>query len=121
MAMAIPPEPLQQVLPKARWVVEAEVEAVLSEGPQPALRSEPRPSAGNLVRSQSVRLKIRRVLRGPAQPSSLVVEKPEGAYLLRAGNHGPFLLDESEPPRILGRYGPDSYALKTLEAALTTR
>lgn len=116
--MALPPEPLAQVLPHARWVVEAEVEQVISEGPTPPPKSDPRPSAGNLLRSQQVRLQVKRVLKGPELPASVVAEKPEGAYLLSPGNHGPFLLDGSEPPKILGRYGPDTYALATLEAAI---
>jgi hypothetical protein len=116
--MAIPPEPLDLVLPRATWVVEAEVAEVLSQGPEPK-NPALAPSAPMKLRSQVVRLKVRRVLRGPQKAGELTAEKPEGSYVLTAGNHGPFLLDASRPnPVILGRYGPDSYPLKKLEAAL---
>ena len=118
--MAIPPEPLDSVLPRATWVVEAEVEKVLSQGPVPA-NPTLAPSAPMKLRSQVVQLKVRRVLRGPSQPATLTAQKPECGYLLSAGNHGPFLLDASEPPVILGRYGPDSYSLQKLESAIAAR
>jgi hypothetical protein len=116
--MAIPPEPLSQVLPHATWVVDAEVEAILTEGEPPPQLTAPKPSAPNLLRSQRVRLKVKRVLRG-AEVTELEVDKPEAHYLLRPGNQGPFLIEGGERPRILGRYGPDSYRLTTLEAALS--
>lgn len=115
--MAIPPEPLQEVLPKAAWVVDAEVVEVLKQGPTPP-KKEARAGAsdtGQKTASQTVKLKVKRVLKGDAL-KEIVVEKPEAGYALRAGNHGPFLIDESKV--ILGRYGPDSYAFSKLEAAL---
>ncbi|MBS2030991.1 MAG: hypothetical protein JST54_24025 [Deltaproteobacteria bacterium] len=117
--MAIPPEPLNEVLPQAACVVDAEVVEVLSNGPTPPQPNAPQAatSAGRLAPSQVVRLKIKRVLRGKA-PAEVVVEKPEAGYALRAGNHGPFLLDGAAQPKILGRYGPDSWSMSKLEDAL---
>jgi hypothetical protein len=119
--MAIPPEPLPQLLARAKSVVEAKVVAILEQGTPPKPVTEPKPSAPNLLRSQRVKLEVRRVLRGAAKLGELVVEKPESHYLLEPGNEGPFFLDASEPPRILGRYGPDSYRLASVEAALARR
>ncbi len=115
--MAMPPEPLRDVLPQAAWVVEGVVSEVLSVGPTP-----PAPSAlagatsrGVKVASQSVKLKVTRLLRGEAA-SELTVTKPEAGYALKAGDKGPFLIDAQK--NILGRYGPDSYALADVEGAL---
>ena len=115
--MALPPEPLQEVLPKAAWVVDAEVVEVLKQGPAPEKKQgrAGATSTGQKNASQTVKLKIKRVLKGE-QVKEMVVEKPEAGYALRAGNHGPFLIDDSKI--ILGRYGPDSYAFTKLEAAL---
>jgi hypothetical protein len=115
--MAKPPEPLEEVLPNAVFVVDAEVIAVLTNGPLPARKAAPAgaTSVGNNAQAQTVKLKINRVLRGK-QVSELVVEKPEAGYALTAGNHGPFLIDDTNT--ILGRYGPDSYAFTKIEAAL---
>ncbi len=115
--MAKPPEPLQEVLPKATWVVDAEVVEVIRQGPAPE-KKEARAGAsdtGQKTASQMVKLKIRRVLKGE-QTTEMIVEKPEAGYALRAGNRGPFLIDDAKV--ILGRYGPDSYAFSKLEAAL---
>ena len=117
--MALPPEPIAHLLPKATWIVEAEVVQVLSEGPQPPLPAKLAPSAPLKLRAQTVELKVKKVVRGPSQPASLTAQKPEGSYLLKPGHHGPFLLDGSEPPLILGRYGPDTYSLAKIEAALS--
>lgn len=115
--MAKPPEPLSEVLPKAQWVVDAEVTEVVKEGAEPpAVKAEPgATSTGQQTRSQTVKLKVKRVLKG-AQVTELVVEKPVAGYALRVGNHGPFLIDAGKV--ILGRYGPDSYAFAKLEQAL---
>ena len=115
--MAKPPEPLQEVLPKAVWVVDAEVVEVLKQGPAPE-KKEARAGAsdtGQKTASQTVKLKIKRVLHGE-KVAELVVEKPEAQYALKAGNHGPFLIDASKT--ILGRYGPDSWRQSHVEAAL---
>ncbi len=115
--MAIPPEPIEDVLPDAVLVIEAEVLEVLSTGPAtPKVQSRPgMTSTGAKSPSQKVKLKVTKVLFGvPLQ--ELVVEKPEAGYALRVGNHGPFLVDKSNV--ILGRYGPDSYSLEHITKAL---
>ena len=115
--MALPPEPLNEVLPKANWVFDAEVIEVLKQGPAPE-KKEARAGAsdiGQKTASQTVKLRVKRVLKGD-QVKEMIVEKPEGGYALRVGNIGPFLIDDSKI--ILGRYGPDSYAFTKLEAAL---
>jgi hypothetical protein len=120
--MAKPPEPLEEVLPLAVWVVDAEVVEVLQTGPKPPPPQLPPKaragvsSAGFKNASQIVKLKVKRVLRGGAV-KELIVEKPVGSYMLRTGNHGPFLVDKAK--NILGRYGPDSYSFAKLEAAIS--
>ena len=116
--MAKPPEPIDEVLPRARWVVDAEVAEVMRNGPMPPRKEAPAgaTSVGNKSQSQTVKLKVKRVLLGEPGTTELVAEKPEAGYALRAGNHGPFILDESKT--ILGRYGPDSYSWQKIEAAL---
>jgi len=115
--MAIPPEPIEEVLPNAVWVVDAEVAEVLETGPQPPKKEAPpgATSVGYKTASQKVKLKVKRVLKGD-KVTELVVDKPEAGYALRAGNHGPFLIDSSRV--ILGRYGPDSWAFERIEKAL---
>ena len=122
--MAIPPEPLEELLPAAARIVDAEVVEVVSLGPE-----EPKPpphargasSVPVRSRSQVLALTVRRVLRGPPEPVRLLVQKPPGAYLARVGVRGIFLLDAGQPqPTILGRYGPDNYGPEEVEAALTS-
>ncbi|MBI5496835.1 MAG: hypothetical protein HY904_17610 [Deltaproteobacteria bacterium] len=106
--MAKPPEPLAWVLPSAVLVVEADVvEVVATETPSTPGKAPP----------QVVRLQVRRVLRGTAE-GVLEVRKPEGSYQLSAGNTGPFLVGAGQPGEILGRYGPDTWRLADIEAAL---
>ncbi len=115
--MAIPPEPIEDVLPDAVLVVDAEVTEVLSTGPATA-KVDARPGAtstGAKAPSQKVKLTVKRVLHGPAT-KEIIVEKPEAGYALRAGNKGPFLIDKKNV--ILGRYGPDSYSFEKIEKAL---
>ena len=96
--MALPPEPIEEVLPQAALIVEAEVESVLESGP--AIRSaEAAPGAtsvpGRDAPQQTVKLRVTKVHKGP------------------------FLLDDSRPhPVILGRYGPDSWNLERILGAL---
>ncbi|MBI5545499.1 MAG: hypothetical protein HY901_16560 [Deltaproteobacteria bacterium] len=119
--MAIPPEPIEEVLPKAALVIEAEVEAVLATGPiQPQSDAPPgTTSTGKRAASQTVKLKVAKVHKGASASKELVVEKPLAGYALRVGNKGPFLLDASKPnPVILGRYGPDSWSLDRILQAL---
>ena len=117
--MAIPPEPIEEVLPNAMWVLDAEVSEVLETGPQVPRKEAPpgATSVGQKTSSQKVKLKVNRVLRGDTI-TELVVEKPEAGYALRSGNHGPFLIDSTRS--ILGRYGPDSWSWERIEKALKT-
>ncbi len=119
--MAKPPEPLQEILPRAALIVEAEVVEVLETGEAPPAPDAPQgyTSAGHQVASQLVELKVTRSLKGEASGDRLRVHKPVAAYGLRAGNHGPFLLEgEGDSWTIIGRYGPDSYKLSLIERAL---
>lgn len=118
--MAKPPEPIEDVIPNAHWVVDAEVTEVIATGPQPP-KVEAKPGAtstGQKTASQTVKLNVKRVLFGE-KVTELVVEKPEAGYALRAGNHGPFLIDGTKT--ILGRYGPDSYSFERIEKALAAK
>lgn len=117
--MAKPPEPIDEVLPLAVFVVDAEVTQVVSEGPQPPKVGKPgETSTGQLSKSQVVKLKVNKALHGKP-PAVLTVNKPEAGYSLREGNHGPFLIDAKN--NILGRYGPDSYSMERVEKALASK
>ncbi len=115
--MAIPPDPIEEVLPHASLVVVAEVLAV--EAQQPGTTSglpSTYTSRPETAGSQSVTLRVERALHGDARPGEAVkAYKPAGAYALREGNRGPFLL-KSTPSgfEILGRYGPDTYSEKAI-------
>jgi hypothetical protein len=120
--MAIPPDPLEEVLPRAGAAVMAEVTRVVSEDPQkPFPRAEAgTTSAGGEVARQVVELKVQEALFGKLSPGAVVrVVKPAGEYKLIPGNKGPFLLDvpQKGEPTILGRYGPDSYGRQAIESA----
>ena len=119
--MAIPPEPIEEVIPKAALVIEAEVESVLATGPiQPKMQAPlGKTSTGKKAANQTVKLKVTRVHKGPAGMKEVVAEKPLAGYALKAGNKGPFLLDAGKPnPTILGRYGPDTWGLQNILDAL---
>lgn len=109
--MALPPEPLEELLPQASYIVEAEVTEIVKQ---------PGPVSGPRVGEQLVKLKVKRVLRGDASANDdLLVRKPEAGYALRAGNQGPFLLcGAKDALAILGRYGPDTWPLERIERAL---
>lgn len=109
--MAKPPEPIDEVLPGANAAVLAEVSRVIIQDPQqpytgdPMATSTPHPAA-----RQVVELKVSKVLFGSAQAGATVkAVKPAGAYALRPGNHGPFVLGGKDPLEILGRFGPDTW------------
>ena len=115
--MAKPPEPIEDVMPNAAWIVEAEVKEVMATGPTPQ-QPTAKPGAtsiGYTSASQTVKLTISNVLKGD-KATELVVEKPVAPYSLRPGNKGPFLIDKSKT--ILGRYGPDSWHLDRIKAAM---
>ena len=124
--MAIPPEPIQEVLPRASLIVVAEVTKVVSSGPEPPKVNKPEgwTSTGQKVASQVVVLKVQRVLKGELDAAAkksmeLTVTKPEAEYALRETNKGAFLLERKGSEwQIIGRYGPDSYRVEYIEKAL---
>jgi hypothetical protein len=114
--MALPPEPLDELLPQAVTIVLAEVLSV-SQAPTPArIAAVQWPiGLGPRLPEATVRLKVERTLRG-APAGEIEVLKPESTYALVPGLKGPFLLDGAL--RILGRHGPDNYSLETLTQVL---
>ena len=118
--MALPPEPLDDVLPIAAIVVVAEVTRVDDLEAWPADSKGPPDSAAPRP-AQRVQLRVTRVMRGASTANGeLTARKPSGAYALQPGARGAFLLDTSRgEPSILGRYGPDTYAIEEIEAALS--
>jgi hypothetical protein len=122
--MAKPPEPLAEMLPTATLVVEAVVAQVLSTGPrplQPEADAKPKDHTdrGILSAPQTLTLEVMRVLKGKHAGKTITVEKPAAPYSLMPGASGAFLLDEKNV--ILGRYGPDSWHITRVEAALKER
>ncbi len=122
--MAIPAPALDTVLPDAKWVIEGTVLEVISQDdPGPAPTVKPGfVDTGHPSPRQVVRLSVDRLLAGPSLGNEVTVEKPSGAYLLRDGVKGPYLLSGAAPhPIILGLYGPDTYLIDAVRAALTRR
>lgn len=128
--MAIPPEPIDEIMPLVDAVVLAEVVDVIERGPQAPIPQPTLPDEVDLpcvLAYQIVTLRVSEVLAGslaPAPDELLTVRKPAGDYTLRSGNKGPFLLQNPGPhnphpePVIIGRYGPDSYRLEVLKEAV---
>lgn len=120
---ALPPLPLDTVLPSARVAVVARVDAVLYQGRKPPSPKRPSGFVGPIPPEgcQVVRLVVQRALLGSPLPE-LVVVKPEAPYRLSASrlvHLGTFLLDGATPyPGILGNYGPDPYPPTDVAAAL---
>jgi hypothetical protein len=116
--MAKPPEPIEEVIPHAVMIIDGEVAEVLKTGPDPmkVKAAEGATSTGQLTASQTVRITVKRMIKGEAV-KEITVEKPAAQYALKAGNHGPFLIDSKQ--NILGRYGPDSWSFERIEKALT--
>jgi hypothetical protein len=115
--MAIPPEPLEELIADARSIVLGKVVAIVSTGPMPPQRKKTHPGEvdiGNKKPSQRVKLSVERVLKGPA-PSEIEIDKPESGYTLEVGETGPFFIGEG---KIIGRYGPATHTLAKIEAAL---
>jgi hypothetical protein len=111
--MALPPEPLSDVLPSATTIVVAEVVRVDDDGAWPP-GDKGGPIDGAPPRpAQRARLHVTRTLRGGPVDEVL---KPAANYALRVGTRGAFLLDDEA--RILGRYGPDTWSVDEVDAAL---
>lgn len=126
--MAIPPDPIAEIIDEVRGVVIAEVTHVIERWAQGRLPTgdEGQSDVPGVLSKQKVRLKITEVLAGEyAAGSDIEVIKPDGDYLLAVGNTGPFLLGEPlerlKSPTIIGRYGPDSYRRDVIEQALKGR
>ena len=120
---ALPPEPVGELLPQARFVVEAQVARVLYQGEKPEPDTH-RDVVGPLPpeRCQVVELAVTRVISGDDPGSSITVVKPLAPYLLKEGQNTAdlaFLIRAGDPfPIILGRYGP--YPVAEVQAALGT-
>jgi hypothetical protein len=118
---ALPPEPVEDLLPKAKYVFEANVTQVLYQGDKPE-RSGRKSVAGRIPpeRCQVVHLDVTRMIGGADPGTSITVVKPLAPYVLKAGQSTSgtsFLVEGGDPyPIILGRYG--RYPSPEVEAAL---
>lgn len=113
--MAVPPEPLRDLLRRATRGLVADVLEEVERGPEIGVPSGQRPPGwvGPIDPDpwQLLRIRVRDVLFGPVEPTELLVRKPENPYLLEPGTlQDRVMLLETrtrEPhPIILGRYGP---------------
>jgi hypothetical protein len=120
---ALPPEPVEELLPKAKYVIEASVARVLYQGEKPERDTETN-VAGPIPpdRCQVVHLEVTRRVSGADPSASVTVVKPLAPYVLQVGQSTSgtaFLVAGGDPfPIILGRYGP--YPTPEVEAALGT-
>lgn len=118
--MALPPEPIEEVLPSADAAVLATVSRIVEQAPQQQYERSLDTSLPTTAARQVVELKVTKVLFGSlAQNGGTVnVIKPEGAYALREGNQGPFVLAKSDAGvEIVGRYGPDTWSEAAVKQA----
>jgi hypothetical protein len=115
--MAKPPELIEDVISQAVLIIDGEVAEVLKTGvaPETLKVASGTTSSGQLTAAQTVKIRVKRVIKGQAE-TEITVEKPAAQYALRAGNHGPFLIDSQHT--ILGRFGPDSWSFDRIEKAL---
>lgn len=120
--MAKPPERIEELLPVADAAVLAEVSRVLEQSPQAPQTETMATSTPHQAAQQVVELTVTDVVFGQAGARVKAI-KPAGAYALREGNHGPFLLgkDASGATLILGRYGPDTWPEAVVRAAAGKR
>jgi hypothetical protein len=120
-AGALPPESVGELMPKAKYVVEARVARVLYQGETPEGDTEEN-VAGAIppARCQVVQLDVTRRVSGADPGGSVTVVKPLAPYVLKADQDTTgvaFLVRGADPlPIILGRYGP--YSVPEVEAAL---
>jgi|GEM_PF-802897 len=120
--MALPPEPLDELIAQASAYVRLHVQEVLFEG-EPAKLQGGVISDVDLSQPQQVlQVQVDDVVRGAlpprpgtppssgAAPTALVVTKPRAPYRLSAGLTVSVLLGEDGGNlAVLSRYGPDSY------------
>lgn len=124
--MALPPEPIDEMLPLADDGVVADITQIVHRDPQTHIPTVTHPGEVDLPRdlpAQHVNITITEVLFGSHYRvgQQVIVLKPAGDYVLRAGISGPLLLAHSPDktmPTILGRYGPDTWSLSVLRAAI---
>ncbi len=124
-AFALPPEPIEDLVPDAQTIVTGEITEVLYDGTPPPTEATDEPITGPIPpdKCQVVRLVVDDVLLGDAASGDeLVLVKPEAPYVLESGDTEdgrPYLLNGATPyPVILGRYGPGNYSLDEVEQAL---
>lgn len=118
--MALPPEPIEEVLPSADAAVLATVSRIVEQAPQQQYERTLDTSLPNTAARQVVELTVTKVLFGSLAQSggTVSVIKPEGAYALREGNQGPFVLAKSDAGvEIVGRYGPDTWSEAAVKQA----
>lgn len=123
--MALPPEPLEELLLQATLIIEAKVLKIIAEDERPPSPVAPvgATSVGSKAPQQLVQLGVERVFKGAvkAGASTVKVTKPEAGYALTRGNRGVFfLVQEKSSTLIIGRYGPDTYPVTMIEAALAS-
>jgi hypothetical protein len=120
--MALPPEPVEEVLPRAVLVVVGVVDAAEWLAPFVQRGDPDDDDNDSQVPAQKARMRVLDVLRGDVtEGASLTLEKPAGDYALRQGTKGAFLLCAGAAPgswRILGRYGPDSWSVARVKEAV---
>ena len=119
--MALPPEPLPELLSRAELIVAGEVTAIVAAETAPAPREVPLGASdlGIDAPAQTVEIRVDAILRGSELPeptaTALTADKPEAPYRLEVGSRGAFFLEHRAARwRILGRYGPDSYSLSAV-------
>ena len=122
IAMAKPPEPLEEIFPHTTVILDAVVTNVVSE-------DKPKAPDATEVPKQVVTLEVNRLVRGALPPSkgpkaakvTVNVVKPVSVYKLRAGVKGAWLLAHDAKTgelTILGRYGPDSWTFEKIDEKL---
>ncbi len=123
--VALPPEPIKDLLHQADLVVLATVAEVSDDGPRLPVRQDHGVlNAGPIPAepSQSVTLSVDRVLHGRTSETSLRVRKPVAPYLLRTGDRQEarayFLTSRDSGLLILGLYGPGGYGIDEVLAEL---
>ena len=113
--MALPPDPIDDVVTAARACVDAQVIAVT--------HTEPDAHERGLFPQQRVQVRVDAVGFGDVvcnADGTVTLTKPHGPYLLRVGDRGPLLLGRVAGDAhdvILGRYGPDTYSVAALRAS----